>query len=303
MVRAATQLHPPRTPVAPRPAATLMWLRDTASGPEVLMTRRSPNASFLPGVFVFPGGRIDDADADAADLAGPAAAALPHLPAAMAALRESFEELGVLHAQDADGRPLAAQELAALRRNEPLYPQLRARGLRLAADALRVAVRWTTDRDVQPRRFDTLFLIGRMPEAQTPLADDSEQFEPVWLRATDALAHHEAGTLPMIFPTLRTLRWLAGFASVDAALAACAAVYTKKACKELGISAEGIVIDCKPFTGTGGPLTLAKFRSEVRFPAHFTAEQKAAVLESVAHCAVKEIVKDGAGIDFQVAEA
>ncbi len=222
MVRAATQLHPPRTPVAPRPAATLMWLRDTASGPEVLMTRRSPNASFLPGVFVFPGGRIDDADADAADLAGPAAAALPHLPAAMAALRESFEELGVLHAQDADGRPLAAQELAALRRNEPLYPQLRARGLRLAADALRVAVRWTTDRDVQPRRFDTLFLIGRMPEAQTPVADDGEQFEPVWLRATDALAHHEAGTLPMIFPTLRTLRWLAGFASVDAALAACA---------------------------------------------------------------------------------
>ena len=88
-----------------------------------------------------------------------------------------------------------------------------------------------------------------------------------------------------------------------AALAACAAVYTKKACKELGISPEGIVIDCKPFTGTGGPLTLAKFRSEVRFPAHFTAEQKAAVLESVAHCAVKEIVKDGSSIDFQVTEA
>lgn len=88
-----------------------------------------------------------------------------------------------------------------------------------------------------------------------------------------------------------------------AALAACAAVYTKKACKELGISPEGIVIDCKPFTGTGGPLTLAKFRSEVRFPAHFTAEQKAAVLDSVAHCAVKEIVKDGSSIDFQVAEA
>jgi recombination protein RecT len=75
---------------------------------------------------------------------------------------------------------------------------------------------------VQPRRFDTLFLIGRMPEGQTPVADDAEQFEPVWLRAADALARHEAGTLPMIFPTLRTLRWLAGFDSVDAALAACA---------------------------------------------------------------------------------
>ena len=88
-----------------------------------------------------------------------------------------------------------------------------------------------------------------------------------------------------------------------ASLAGCAGVFAKKACKELGISPEGIVIDCKPFTGAGGPLTLAKFRSEVRFPAHFTAEQKTKVLDSIAHCAVKEIVKDGASIDFQVAEA
>ncbi len=88
-----------------------------------------------------------------------------------------------------------------------------------------------------------------------------------------------------------------------AALAACAAVYAKKACKELGVSPEGIAIDCKPFSGPGGPLTLAKFHSDVRFPAHFTAEQKSKVLDSIAHCAVKEIVIDGANIDFQVAEA
>ena len=88
-----------------------------------------------------------------------------------------------------------------------------------------------------------------------------------------------------------------------AALAACAAVYAKKACKELGVSPEGIAIGCKPFSGPGGPLTLAKFHSTVRFPTHFSAEQKATVLESIAHCAVKEIVIDGANIDFQVAEA
>ncbi len=87
-----------------------------------------------------------------------------------------------------------------------------------------------------------------------------------------------------------------------ASLAGCAAVYAKKACKELGVSPEGIAIDCKPFTGPGGPLTLARFRSEIRFPAHFTAEQKAKVIDSIAHCAVKEIVIDGASIDFQVAE-
>lgn len=88
-----------------------------------------------------------------------------------------------------------------------------------------------------------------------------------------------------------------------AALAGCAAVYAKKACKQLGISAEGIEIGCRPFAGTGGPLTLGKFQTTVSFPAAFTAEQKQAVLDSISHCAVKEIVAAGPEIDFQVAEA
>ena len=87
-----------------------------------------------------------------------------------------------------------------------------------------------------------------------------------------------------------------------ATLAGCAAVYTKKACKALGVAADGIEIACKPFAGPAGPLTLAKFKTEVRFPAGFTSEQKAAVMKSIAKCAVKEVVKDGANIDFQVSE-
>lgn len=87
-----------------------------------------------------------------------------------------------------------------------------------------------------------------------------------------------------------------------AALAGCASVFAKKACKGLGISAEGIEISCKPFAGAAGPLTLGKYKTDVRFPEHFTAEQKAAILDSINHCAVKEVVKDGAGIDFQTAE-
>ncbi|WP_306605637.1 OsmC family protein [Azonexus sp.] len=87
-----------------------------------------------------------------------------------------------------------------------------------------------------------------------------------------------------------------------ASLAACAAVYAKKACKPLGISAAGIEINCKPFAGPGGPLTLAKFKTEIRFPAEFTAEQKAAVIDSIAHCAVKEVVADGPNIEFSVSE-
>jgi uncharacterized OsmC-like protein len=87
-----------------------------------------------------------------------------------------------------------------------------------------------------------------------------------------------------------------------AALAACAAVYAKKSCKALGIPAAGIDIACTPYAGSGGPLTLAKFKTEVRFPAHFTAEQKATILDSIAHCAVKEVVQDGPTIEFLVAE-
>ena len=88
-----------------------------------------------------------------------------------------------------------------------------------------------------------------------------------------------------------------------ATLAGCAAVFAKKSCHKLGISAAGIEISCKPFAGPGGPLTLARFHTEVRFPAGFSAEAKAAVLKSIAECAVKEVVKDGASIDFQVVEA
>lgn len=87
-----------------------------------------------------------------------------------------------------------------------------------------------------------------------------------------------------------------------ASLAACAAVYAKKSCKELGIPAEGIEIGCKPFAGPGGPLTLARFKTEVRFPGHFTVEQKADILKSIAHCAVKEVVQDGPNIEFMVSE-
>lgn len=87
-----------------------------------------------------------------------------------------------------------------------------------------------------------------------------------------------------------------------ASLAGCAAVYAKKACKSLGISPEGLEIACKPIAGKGGPLTLARFKTEVGFPETFSAEQKAAVLDSIGHCAVKALVESGADIDFPVTE-
>jgi recombination protein RecT len=85
-----------------------------------------------------------------------------------------------------------------------------------------VLAHWITDRDL-PRRFDVPFLVARMPEGQAPVADETEQFEPVWVRPLDALARHRAGQFFIIFPTIRTLERLQDFASVEAVLQACAA--------------------------------------------------------------------------------
>ncbi len=222
MVRPTQLLHPQREPVATRPAATVLLLRDSADGVEVLMTRRSMTASFAPGAYVFPGGGVDAADA----AAHPQAARRPtqsdlHLTQAIAAIRESFEELGVLLARHADGSPATPADIAALDRKAPFAAQCAARGLTLGADRVYVLAHWITDRDL-PRRFDVPFLVARMPDGQTPVADEAEQFEPVWVRPADALARHEAGGFFIIFPTIRTLERLKAFATVDAALAACA---------------------------------------------------------------------------------
>src|SRR3954451_23063129 len=107
MVRPSQLLHAQREPAVPRPAATVLLLRDSAHGIEVLMTRRSPTASFAPGAYVFPGGGIDAADADAHALAARRPTQTgEHLTQAIAAIRESFEELGILLARHADGSPV-----------------------------------------------------------------------------------------------------------------------------------------------------------------------------------------------------
>lgn len=230
MPRIHQQLHPHREPVATRPAATVLLLRDTPDngGLEVLMTRRSGTASFAPGAYVFPGGGIDALDASpethAAADRRPAQGDL-HLTQAIAAIRESFEELGVLLARHTGGPRKGlmadAHDIAAINRHQPFAAQCTARGLRLAADSVYLLAHWTGDRDL-PRRFEVPFLVARMPEGQEPVADETEQFEPVWVRPADALARHEAGQFFMIYPTIRTLQRLAKFDATQAVLDAVA---------------------------------------------------------------------------------
>ncbi|MES2190537.1 MAG: MBL fold metallo-hydrolase [Pseudomonadota bacterium] len=222
MVRTNQLLYPQRKPAELRNAATVLLLRDSAQGIEVLMTRRSKTASFAPGAYVFPGGGIDAADttAHSQSTRRPGQSDL-HLTQAIAAIRESFEELGVLLARRADGSHATTADIAALDREVPFAAQCRAHGLTLAGDEVFVLAHWITDRDL-PRRFDVPFLVARMPHGQEPVADEAEQFEPVWVRPADALEKHKAGDFFIIFPTIRTLERLQHYASVQAVLTACA---------------------------------------------------------------------------------
>jgi recombination protein RecT len=215
------QLHPARDIPQAKLAATVMLVRDGDMGLEVLMTRRSMSASFAPGAYVFPGGHMDDVDAlahhNAAFRAGQDQA---RRTAALAAVRESFEELGVLLATNAAGEWASSADVAQLDRSQDFYAHTQTAGWTLRADTVFTFARWITDRDL-PKRFDVPFLVARMPPGQEPVADESEQFEPVWVRPSDALQRFKAGQFFIIFPTIRTLDKLQAFDSVDALLSAC----------------------------------------------------------------------------------
>lgn len=222
MPRPSQLLYPPKPSVTPRPAATLLLLRDSADGLQVLMTRRSAKASFVPGTHVFPGGGIEPQDQDLRHCASRHAAQSDEQQlAAIAAIRETFEELGILLAQHPDGRWPGAATLAALKRDAPLLAQLHAHDLQLAAANAFAMCRWTTG-PRWPKRYDTLFLVAEAPPAQVAVADQTEQFEPVWITPATALALHEKGEFDMIYPTIQTLEYLTQHDRTSQVLAACA---------------------------------------------------------------------------------
>jgi len=227
MTRPCQLLHPQRTPVPTRKAATALLLRDRADGNgfEVLMTRRSATASFVPSAWVFPGGAIDAQDGYAATHACTRARAAQqedeYLTRAVGVIRETFEELGILLACDNAGRQVAAQDIATLDRKADLLAQCQTRGWKLSVDALWYLAHWIADRDA-PKRFDVAFFAAHVPPDQTPEADGTEQFEPLWIRPQDALERRRAGSFSIIFPTIRTLQKLCHYPSAQAVLDAVA---------------------------------------------------------------------------------
>lgn len=214
-------------PVPTRPAATVVLLREGAGDVEVLLLQRARTSGFVPGAWVFPGGRVDPGDADPALLAhldgltpGEAARRLalpsgdpPALAYYMAAVREAFEETGLWPGSDEGpdpGDPFVQEIRDALMAGEvELEGAVRALGVRVAGDALEYVAHWITPVQ-EPRRYDTRFFAARVPGAAEPRIDPREMTGSAWLPASEALRRHEAGRLPMVFPTLHTLRSLEG---------------------------------------------------------------------------------------------
>jgi 8-oxo-dGTP pyrophosphatase MutT (NUDIX family) len=211
----------------PHPAATTVLLRDSESGPEILLMRRNRSAGFVPGAYVFPGGRVDAADADPAVTR---LATLPGPPPAyywIAAMRELFEEAGVLlarttggdYALDARDGALATAREALLQDRTSIAQVLADLELSPAFDRMMPCAHWITP-IAEPRRFDTRFFLAALPTERVALADAREMSDMIWLTAGAALDRFRAGQLPMVFPTVRTLESIEAYRSVEAALEA-----------------------------------------------------------------------------------
>jgi 8-oxo-dGTP pyrophosphatase MutT (NUDIX family) len=208
-------------PIAPaRPAATVLLVRDGAGGVEVLMVRRHAKSGFAAGALVFPGGKVDAGDAALARF-GRAADLLPYR---VAAIRETWEEAGILLA----GRPGEEGLLDhdGVRRLRDAYPDpttdmatiLERESLGLATDRLERFAHWITP-EAEPRRFDTQFFIAATPAGQQAAHDGRETLECSWLSPQDAVAEADAGRALVMFPTRLNLMKLARSRSAADALA------------------------------------------------------------------------------------
>ena len=232
-----TVLKVPRVPAVPRASATVVVLREAAGGPEVLLLRRNRATGFVPGAWVFPGGRVDAADGEAAladrwlrltseGAAGRLGLGMDADPPAIAyygaAVREVFEETGLLAGSDlmgdgADDRMREARE-ALLGRGVPFARVLKRLNARLDGAAIEYIAHWVTP-VAEPRRYDTRFFAARVPRGATAVHDEREMTGDVWLTPRAALERHREGRLPMIFPTIRTLEDLFDFATAEDLLA------------------------------------------------------------------------------------
>jgi 8-oxo-dGTP pyrophosphatase MutT (NUDIX family) len=216
-------------PVVPRPAATVLLLREGGDGVEVLAIRRHEKLAFMGGMWVFPGGSVCPADASADALAripAPSRTGCPRLATmegepleqnaclalAVAACRETFEETGVLLASDAAGNQIGSELAARLhdrRRAIASQPELfaellRAENLFLRVERLVYWAHWITP-SIVSRRFDTRFFIAAVPRDQSAVIDSTETVDHAWMSPAALIDAAHTGSMTVSHPTLYNL--------------------------------------------------------------------------------------------------
>lgn len=220
--------------VTPRPAATTILVRPRGTQPEILLLKRGEHARFMPNAYVFAGGALDPQDESTEvrelceGLSDQDASARLNLPANglrffIAAVREAFEECGLLLAYDAGGElvdlstwdesRLRAARLQLSSGEMSLAGLCRLHGWRLAVDKLAFFSHWITPPG--RLRFDTRFFLTLAPLKQHASLVGEEMSELVWRTAHEALAEHAGGNLLLMFPTRAILGDIAGLRDMD----------------------------------------------------------------------------------------
>jgi 8-oxo-dGTP pyrophosphatase MutT (NUDIX family) len=246
-VKAEEPFDPATVPV--KPAATVLLIRDADDGGiEVFMLRRTFSAAFASGMFVFPGGKVDDVDgmediAEICDgLTDEHASSLLGLPNGglaywVACIRECFEEAGVLlarHETTGDVVRFDAPEVIERFNTErhnihdgsiALLDLCAQEGLRLTTDDIHYVSHWITPMG-EKRRFDTRFFIARAPTAQEPLHDDGETIESFWIKPEEAIRRSHEKDLMLMPPTKANIEFLLPHKTTDEVMAAASKVGT-----------------------------------------------------------------------------
>ena len=225
-----TQQH-----VKPRPAATIILARNSSEGVEVLMMQRTTAVDFATGMHVFPGGAVDPTDHHpdiaslcvdlddrrASQMLGIEQGGLAYW---IAAIRECFEESGLLlgyrneqdlvRLQGEDAERLANLRLEMAQNKLNFADILKAEQFRAATDRIAYYSHWITQAG-RPKRYDTRFFVAQAPEGQTAVQDNHETVGQVWVRPEQAIEMNRAGTIELMFPTIKTLESLSPFKVVE----------------------------------------------------------------------------------------
>lgn len=231
-------------PVAPKDAATVVLMRDRVPDggePEVLLVRRHPQANFAAGAHVFPGGMLEEGDyGEAARRLSPGLLACAAqsviadieprekaLGIFIAAIRETFEEVGVLLARDKngsrwrtgerDGSALAEAREDMYRGSVDFISWVSGMQLTLATQDLVYFAHWITP-DTRPKRFDTRFFLARVDRFVDVQTDRREVFDRLWVTPAEAVRRHEKGKLNLMTPTVKNLELLGNFSSTEEAI-------------------------------------------------------------------------------------